>query len=95
MSETVKNYIGGQWTETESGKTITVSNPANTTSVVNTYQQSSAADAEKAVAAAAKATDKWANTSASERGAILRHAAGIIEDQKEELTELLTKEVCV
>ena len=92
MPETIKNYIGGQWTETESGKTITVSNPANTASVVNTYQQSSAADAEKAVAAAAKATDKWANTSASERGAILRNAAGIIEDQKEELTELLTKE---
>ncbi len=92
MTDTNRNYVGGEWTDAETGETIDVHNPADTTTVVNSYQNSSAEDAEEAVAAADEAADSWADTPAPERGSVLREAAGIIEDRKDELTELLVSE---
>ncbi len=92
MAEPKRNYIDGEWVASESGDTVDVHNPADTTEVVNTYHYGSEADAEDAVAAAKAASDDWADTPAPDRGAILREAGSIIEDRKEELAELLTRE---
>ena len=86
------NLIDGEWVEASTGETVTTRNPADTREVVATYQQSGSADAERAVEAAAAAADEWAATPGPERGAVLRDAAKRLDDRREELTELLTRE---
>ena len=92
MPEPKQNYVNGEWVAAESGDTVDVTNPADTTEVVNTYHYGDEADAEAAVEAAAAASDDWADTPAPDRGAILRDAAAILEERKEELTELVSRE---
>jgi len=86
------NFIDGQWTESETGNTFEVVNPADTGDVVAECQESGAADAERAVRAAADAAEEWAGTPAPQRGAILEDTSAILADRKEELTELLSRE---
>ncbi|RDI70226.1 2,5-dioxovalerate dehydrogenase [Halopelagius longus] len=86
------NYVDGEWTEAESGETFEVTNPANTEEVVAEYAMGSTEDAERAIEAAAAASDEWASTPGPERGAILTQAARLLEDRTEELTETLTRE---
>ncbi|AGB38893.1 2,5-dioxovalerate dehydrogenase [Natronococcus occultus] len=92
MSDSKQNYIDGEWRDASTGETIETTNPAAPSESVARYQQSNAEDAEEAVAAAASARDDWAATPGPKRGAILREAASILKDRKEELTELLTRE---
>jgi aldehyde dehydrogenase (NAD+) len=86
------NLIDGEWVEASTGETRSTRNPADTREVVATYQLSGSADAERAVEAAAGAAEEWAATPAPERGAVLRAAAKRLDDRREELTELLTRE---
>lgn len=90
--ETYRNYVDGEWIESESGETFDVINPASTTEVVATFQESTRADAAAAVEAAAAATDEWAATPAPERGAILQETSRILADRAEELTATLVRE---
>lgn len=92
MTTAATNYVDGEWTETESGETFEVTNPAHPDEVVAEYAKGSAADAETAIEAAAAASDEWAATPGPERGAVLNQTARLLEDRKEELTETLTRE---
>ncbi len=92
MSVKYRNYIDGEWIESESGDTIEVTNPANTDEVVGVYQRSTGDDTERAISAAAAASDGWAATPAPERGRILREAAGTLERRQDELVETLVRE---
>jgi aldehyde dehydrogenase (NAD+) len=92
MTEPKRNYVNGEWVAAESGDTVDVENPADTSEVVNTYPASSAADAEAAIEAADTAQDEWGAMPAPDRGAILRETGAILEERKEELTELLSRE---
>jgi len=55
MSQLYKNYVDGDWCESETGETFPVINPANTDETVAECQDSSAADACGAIEAAAAA----------------------------------------
>ena len=92
MSEQYRNYVDGEWVEAEAGETFESRNPADRDDVVGEFQQSSEADAERAVEAAAAATETWADTPAPERGGVLRAASGNLEARKDELTETLVRE---
>ena len=92
MPEANRNYVDGEWSIAETGETIDVMNPAQPDDLVAQYQESSRADANEAVDAAASATAEWAGTPGTERGAILRDAAGWLEDHKDELTDRLVGE---
>lgn len=86
------NLVDGQWVESESGETFEVRNPADTTDVVAECQRSTRADADRAVSAAAAASEEWAATPAPERGAVLARTSELLADRTEELTALLTRE---
>ena len=43
-----KNYVGGQWVDSASGKTFEVTNPAHCTKVLATVQDSNEEDINKA-----------------------------------------------
>ncbi|MFB6119741.1 MAG: aldehyde dehydrogenase family protein [Halobacteriaceae archaeon] len=92
MPEAFRNYVGGDWVESETGETFEVLNPADTSEVAAEYQESNRADAKAAVEAANAAEDEWADTPAPQRGAILNEAAKILDDRKDELTEMLSHE---
>jgi aldehyde dehydrogenase (NAD+) len=92
MPSAFRNYVDGDWVESETGETFAVRNPADSGEVVAEYQESNRADAEAAVAAADAAADDWADTPAPERGAVLNGAAKRLEDREAELTQLLSHE---
>ncbi|WP_313694990.1 aldehyde dehydrogenase family protein [Halorarum halobium] len=92
MPERDGNFIDGAWTQAESGETFEVVNPARTDEVVSTFPLSDESDAARAVEAARAAADDWANTPGPARGKILREAGSLLEDRREDLVQLLTRE---
>lgn len=88
-----KNYIGGRWVESASGRTFPDLNPADPSQTVAVFQDSSAADIDQAVAAAQSAFRSWRLTPAPKRGEILYRAAQIIEARKEKLARDMTREM--
>lgn len=93
MPKEHRNFIGGEWTVSESGETFANVNPANTDEVIGHYQESAVSDTEDAIAAANEATDEWASMPGPERGRILEEASRILDDRKEELTVTLSEEM--
>src|SRR5216684_7791640 len=93
QGQVFQNFIGGEWQNSRSGETFTSTNPARTSEVIGSYQKSTAADLEDAVDAAVKAQPAWAATPAPERGEILLRTALLLEQHKEELAALMTREM--
>ena len=50
---TFRNYIGGRWADSVSGKLFENRNPADRTDLIGVFQESTPADAADAIAAAA------------------------------------------
>ncbi len=88
-----RNFIGGKWCAARSGETFASTNPANIQEVIGYYAKSGVADLEDAVDAATKAQPGWAATPAPERGEILLRTALLLEQRKEELAALMTREM--
>ncbi len=88
-----RNFIGGEWRNSQSGETFVSTNPAHTSEVIGRYQKSTAADIEDAIDVAVKAQPGWAATPAPERGEILLRAALLLDEEKEELATLMTREM--
>ena len=88
-----QNFIGGQWRNSRSSETFASTNPARTSEVIGRYQKSTAADIEDAIDAAIKAQPAWAATPAPGRGEIILRAALLLEQHKEELATLMTREM--
>src|SRR5256885_5115282 len=88
-----QNFIGGEWRNSRGSETFASTNPAHTSEVIGRYQRSTAADIEDAVEAAVKAQPAWASIPAPERGEILLRTALLLEQQKEELAALMTREM--
>ena len=84
-------FIAGEYTDTASGETVAIHNPA-TGELVDTVPKGTADDVKRAVAAAAEAAVEWGKFSAAKRGACLSEAARLVLENEKELTQLLTKE---
>jgi alpha-ketoglutaric semialdehyde dehydrogenase len=93
LGQTYQNFIAGEWRTSKSGATFSSTNPANTDEIVGYYQQSTIADLEEAVEAARKAQPGWAATPAPERGEVLSRTGFILEQRREELAALMTREM--
>jgi aldehyde dehydrogenase (NAD+) len=79
-----KLYIGGQWVEGTSGKTLTSYNPGNGEELAK-FVDASNEDVDRAVEAATKAFETWRNTSVVERSTILLKIADLIDENLEHL----------
>ena len=84
-------YIAGEWVNADSGKTITVTNPA-TGEVLGTVPDCGAAETERAIAAAEAAFPAWRALTGKARSAILRKWFDLMMANQEELARLLTLE---
>ncbi len=90
--DTYRNYIDGKWIESTSTRSIQNVNPANIDDVIGTIRQATRAEAKAAVDAAAENFASWRATPAPTRGRIVGRAARLLEEHKEDLAQLLTRE---
>ncbi|WP_203339268.1 NAD-dependent succinate-semialdehyde dehydrogenase [Planococcus beijingensis] len=86
-----RHYINGEWTETGDGK-IEVTNPA-TGEVVGTVPNGGEEEATAAIEAAASAFPEWSKTTAYHRAELLMKWHDLLLEHKEEIGEILTKEM--
>jgi len=89
---TYENFIGGKWVKSNSYKSVSNLNPANTDDVIGEIPLASREEARAAVEAAAVAFPAWRATPAPARGRIVAQAARLLEKNKEELAQILTHE---
>jgi len=87
-----RNFIGGKWIESSSSRTVNNINPSNTDDVIGTIHQATREEARAAVEAASEAFHDWRRTPAPARGKIVAKAARLLEESKEELAQILTRE---
>jgi len=87
-----RNFIGGKWVESTSAGHVDNVNPANTDDRLGVVRLSTREEARRAVEAAAEAFRAWRATPAPARGRIVARAARLLEEGKEELAALLTRE---
>ncbi len=84
-------FIAGELTNSVSGKTYEVRNPA-TGEVVDTAPLGTVEDVRRAIDAAEAAFKSWSETAAEARAKLIRKGIELVEEQKQELAVLLTKE---
>jgi alpha-ketoglutaric semialdehyde dehydrogenase len=87
-----RSFIGGKWIDSASGKTIPNINPADRTDIIGEAQLCTRDEARSAVEAAYNAFKSWKRTPAPARGRILTVMSRLMEQHKEELAQLLTRE---
>ena len=91
--KTFHNYIAGAWVEPSTGKYQDNVNPADTSDIVGRFPLSSVADVARAVESAQRGFDLWKRTPAPARGDVLRRVGEIMIARKEELADLMTREM--
>jgi alpha-ketoglutaric semialdehyde dehydrogenase len=91
-AKTFQNYIAGEWVDAESGETFESASPANG-DTIGVFPKSGATDVERAVAAAKEAYEDWRLVPAPKRGEILFRFAQLLTEQKEDLAQLMTREM--
>jgi len=84
-------YIDGGWVDAEGRNTIAVHNPATGT-VLGTVPRMGAAEAKRAVEAAARAWPAWRAKTAKERAGILRKWFDLMMANQEDLAQIMTAE---
>jgi acyl-CoA reductase-like NAD-dependent aldehyde dehydrogenase len=87
-----KNFIGGEWVDAASGETFESTVPATAESL-GTFPRSGPQDVDRAVAAAKEAFEDWRLVPAPRRGEILFRFAELVRDAKDDLTDLMSREM--
>jgi aldehyde dehydrogenase (NAD+) len=87
-----KNFIGGEWVGSASGRTRERHNPADIRELVGEAADSDARDVGDAVSAVAEGYLEWAARSPEARAEVLRRAADILAGRADELARDLVRE---
>src|SRR2546426_5449078 len=91
-AKTFQNYIDGEWVDAASGETFESTSPANG-ETIGVFPKSGPGDVDRAVEAAKAAYEDWRLVPAPKRGEILYRFAQLLTDHKQELTELMSREM--
>jgi betaine-aldehyde dehydrogenase len=87
---THKQFIGGEWVEAASGKTLEVENPADG-QVIAHVAKSGSEDVDRAADAAAKAFETWQHTTPQDRSLLMLKLADAIEARVDEIGRVESK----
>lgn len=93
MAERFRNFIHGTWVDSSTGTTFDDLNPANKTEILGGFPRSDHRDVDRAVEAAKALFPTWRRMPAPRRAEILFRAAEILTRRKEELAQLMTREM--
>ena len=88
-----KNFIGGEWVESRTGRTFENLNPADTREVVGIFQKSGKEDVDHAIETAKQAFKKWRLVPAPRRAEMLYKASELLIARKEEYARDMTREM--
>jgi aldehyde dehydrogenase (NAD+) len=88
-----RNLIAGKWVDAASGATFENRNPADWNDVIGTFPRSGADDVNRAVESAKRGFALWSRTPAPLRGEVLRKIGDIMTARKEEIADLMTREM--
>jgi acyl-CoA reductase-like NAD-dependent aldehyde dehydrogenase len=87
-----RNFIGGEWVESETSEWEPNINPANFDDTLGLAPRSTVDEVNAAIDAAAQASEAWKGTTALERGGRLATAARLLRDYHEDLSQQITLE---
>jgi acyl-CoA reductase-like NAD-dependent aldehyde dehydrogenase len=87
------NFIDGAWVAPSTGAWFENRNPADTRDLIGRFPASGVADVERAVASAQRGFARWKRTPAPARGDVLRRVGDLLSARKEELADLMTREM--
>ncbi|SDI60456.1 CoA-acylating methylmalonate-semialdehyde dehydrogenase [Alteribacillus bidgolensis] len=90
-TRTLKNYIGGQWVESDNASYEIVPNPATGEELAR-VPISTKADVDQAVRSARKAYKTWKKTAVPKRARIMFKYQQLLMENYEELTRIITQE---
>lgn len=93
MTTTYRNFIGGQWIAPSTGAYFENRNPADQQDLIGLFPASGAADIDAAVDSARRGFERWKRTPAPARGDILRRVGDLLAARKEELADIMTREM--
>ncbi|KAB5486118.1 MULTISPECIES: CoA-acylating methylmalonate-semialdehyde dehydrogenase [Flagellimonas] len=89
----LKNYIDGRWSESVSKDSIPVYNPATQEVLAHVPSgPDTTKDVDRAAKAAQKAYKEWSKVPVMKRVQVLYHLKTLLEDNREALAEIITKE---
>lgn len=91
-TKTFQNFIGGEWVDPASGETFESTSPATGDSI-GSFPKSNAEDVDRAVDAAKAAFEEWRLVPAPKRGEILYRFANLLIEEKDDLTDLMSREM--
>jgi acyl-CoA reductase-like NAD-dependent aldehyde dehydrogenase len=89
--EKYRMWIGGEWVDADSGKTMLTYNPANG-EIVAEVPLGAKSDVDKAVAAARKAFPAWSRRTQEDRSTIVARIAAALGKHRDELIKLEIQE---
>ncbi|MBO5513926.1 MAG: aldehyde dehydrogenase family protein, partial [Mogibacterium sp.] len=87
-----KLFIDNEWRESQSGKTISVEDPATREDFAS-VQRGNEDDVSAAVAAAKEAAEAWGALSPHDRAGYLRSLADVLEAHSDELCDIISSEI--
>src|SRR5919108_8102 len=91
--KTFKNFIGGNWAEPSTAEYFENRNPADWDDVIGRFPLSDNRDVDCAVLSAKRGFEIWRRTPAPARGDVLRRVGDILSKRKEEIADLMTREM--
>jgi alpha-ketoglutaric semialdehyde dehydrogenase len=91
--KTFQNFIAGEWVAPASGEYFKNHNPADVTDVVGKFPLSGPSDVDRAVQSATRGFEIWRRTPAPLRGDVLRRLGDLMASRKEEIADLMTREM--
>ncbi len=93
MSNTFRNFIGGQWVAPSTGNYFENRNPADQDDLIGRFPQSGVEDVHAAIDSARRGFEGWKRTPAPARGDVLRRVGDLMAARKEEIANLMTREM--
>ena len=93
MSNTFRNFIGGQWVAPSTGTYFENRNPADQDDLIGRFPQSGVEDVHAAIDSARRGFEGWKRTPAPARGDVLRRVGDLMAARKEDIANLMTREM--
>ncbi len=91
--KTFKNFIAGEWVAPDNAEYFHNRNPADTDDIIGRFPLSSREDVDRAVTSAKRGFQLWRRTPAPARGDVLRRVGDLLVARKEEIADLMTREM--
>jgi acyl-CoA reductase-like NAD-dependent aldehyde dehydrogenase len=91
--KTFQNFIAGKWQPPSSGDYFENRNPADWNDLIGKFPLSGEKDVDRAVQSAQRGFQIWRDTPAPARGDVLRRVGDIMARRKEEIADLMTREM--